>query len=124
MNIIDLPAEINENIFRNLNYRLIKNNIFYNIINKDKNKIKTIALMRIKLFLKIMIKYSKLKKYIIARFNNLINKCYFFHTIVDSHCINCIYYAPMIKEGSCRFCLKQEKQHKFKAKFIESFIKF
>ena len=124
MNIIDLNTDVQLIIFKHISNSIQNLNLKMLLLNEKYNNyfIKQIAINRIKLFYKIISQYKMLKKYILFRLDlifgcksriNSVSKPYFIHKQY-----NCFFYAPVIKNGRCRFCLSYEKQHIFSEKFI------
>jgi len=78
------------------------------------NTYKVFASNRIKLWFMIMRRYRNMSRYINRQL------CQIFDNL---HCAYrsryCVYYAPHIPDGMCRFCHKYKHEHYFSQIFIE-----
>lgn len=115
MNI--LPDELIDYIFycsQNKSINMISNYIL--ITNKSKCILKNIAISRIQLWWLIIKKYIDLKNSIIPKL-----KHYTSIPFISDIPIECVYYAPHIPNGICRFCMSGKDTHKFSEKLINNF---
>lgn len=111
-----LPNEIVDMIIDNCGSNKIKSyNFRYCIGNVTENDVKIIAANRIILWYKIMYIYKNLNRYITYHLKKIFSTWSYFPR-------NCVYYAPHIPNGMCRFCSNYVKDHKFKPSFIEKFF--
>ena len=81
------------------------------------NKYKICAINRIKLWFMIMRRYRNMSGYIDRQLSQIFDNL---HCAYRSRC--CVYYAPHIPNGTCRFCMKYKKDHYFSPAFIEKFF--
>ena len=81
------------------------------------NQYKLIAADRIKLWFLLMSRYRRLSCFIIRRLQLLR-----MGVVRHSHPSNCIYYAPHMPGGMCRFCMEFERDHRFSSRMIELFL--
>ena len=115
MNIRYLPSEIIDLFFHEMNDYSILTIQRKNIIVKNNKNIFNIAASRIKLWWKIIKKYTIQKNHIL----NVLKKCfsYDFYNL-NGYIYDCVYYTPYIPGGICRFCSKKENKHLLKEKVI------
>ena len=81
------------------------------------NKYKVFAINRIKLWFMITRRYRNMAGYIDRQLSQIFDNL---HCAYRSRC--CVYYAPHVPNGTCRFCMKYKKAHYFSPKFIEKFF--
>ena len=132
--INNLPYDIIELFQSKLNSKSWRSLELDNII-KLKKKRKLISLLKIQLFFKIFIYYSKLKYYIIKSLKITFNLPYYFGNQINYNqeyfypnklknyikYQSCVYYAPHMPNGTCRTCGNLENQHQFSKDFIEKY---
>ena len=118
INITQLPREIKSIIFSFLDPTL-SNLIMYHVVcenlHENVEKIRLSAALRIQLAYKI-IKESKLQdKTILFQLNKM------FKNGPPIRCISkgtCVYYAPLVPNRMCRFCMGRQSDHKIPERLI------
>ena len=82
--------------------------------------LKKVSYLRIRLFLKLTIRYTLLKKNIVKKLRYIIKNPY-----PSTSPSSCVYYAPHIKNGNCRFCMSNKSSHLYSEKLIcDYYFKF
>jgi hypothetical protein len=91
----------------------------YDIKSSRSNMYKIIAADRIKLWFLLMSRYRRLAGFITSRLELLRSGgvCSWYR-----HPGRCIYYAPHRLDGTCRFCMAFEQDHRFSTRLIELFF--
>jgi len=128
MNLIDLPEDIFNKLHEFIGFnKMASHNLNY-LINLKNNKRYLIAALRIKLFIKIFYEYKVQNKFIFLNLQNLFYRKYYKINVKNVpkryNNINCIYYAPHIPNGSCRYCCGSKDSHHYSDRLINDYIDF
>ncbi len=118
INIMQLPQEMKSTIFSFLEPTL-SNSIKYHIVcgnlRENVERIHLFAILRIQLAYRIMRESKKQDRTIFFQLNKM------FRMGPPLQCIakgECVYYAPVVPNGMCRFCTGRSSDHKMPERLI------
>ena len=128
MYLINLPNDIIYKLHEFLGFNKIASHNLNFVLNVRDNKRYLIAGLRIKLFIRIFYEYKVQNRFIFMNLQNLFYRRYYNIHVKNIRKrykdINCIYYAPHVPNGSCRYCCGNKDSHHYSDRLINEYIDF